>query len=100
MADGWQITDDGYELWIANGVAQDGTLLPASAYIRQGMSNFAYGPAIPDGLYRLEGDAWQDQFYTLNGSRGGFWYSEFSLHLAPCPTCYKNYLPLVLRQFP
>ncbi len=100
MADGWQITADGYELWIANGVAQDGTLLPASAYIRQGMSNFAYGPAIPDGLYRLEGDAWQDQFYTLNGSRGGFWSSEFSLHLAPCPTCYKNYLPLVLRQFP
>jgi hypothetical protein len=99
MADGWQITDDGYELWIANGVAQDGTLLPASAYIREGMSNFAYGPSIPDGLYRLEGDAWQDQFYTLNGSRGGFWYSEFSLHLASCPTCYKNYLPLVLRNY-
>jgi len=97
MADGWQITDQGYELWIANGVAQDGTLLPASAYIREGMSDFAYGPVIPDGLYRLEGDAWENQFYTLNGSRGGFWYSEFSLHLATCPTCPRVYLPLVLR---
>ncbi len=98
MADAWQITDAGYELWIANGVAQDGTLLPVSAYIREGMSAFAYGPAIPDGLYRLEGDAWEDQFYTLNGSRGGFWYSEFSLHLGPCPTCRRIYLPLVLRR--
>ncbi|MBU0703307.1 MAG: hypothetical protein KKC18_05515, partial [Chloroflexi bacterium] len=97
MADGWQITDEGYELWIANGVAQDGTLLPASAYIREGMGNFAYGPEIPDGMYRLEGDAWENQFYTLNGSRGGFWYSEFSLHLGSCPTCHRVYLPLVLR---
>jgi len=98
MADGWQITDEGYELWIANGVAQDGTLLPVSAYIREGMSNFDYGPGIPQGLYRLEGDAWENQFYTLNGSRGGFWYSEFSLHLASCPTCHSVYLPLVLRE--
>jgi len=99
MADGWQITDDGYELWIANGAAQDGTLLPASAYIREGMSNFAYGPEIPDGMYRLEGDAWENQFYTLNGSRGGFWYSEFSLHLGSCPTCHRVYLPLTLRNY-
>ena len=99
MADGWQTTGEGYELWIANGVAQDGTLLPASAYIREGMSNFAYGPEIPHGLYRLEGDAWEEQFYTLNGSRGGFWYSEFSLHLASCPTCHSIYLSLVLRNF-
>lgn len=99
MADGWQITDDGYELWIANGVAQDGTLLPASAYIREGMSDFASGPEIPHGLYRLEGDAWNNEFYTLNGSRGGFWYSEFSLHLASCPTCNRVCLPLVLRNY-
>jgi len=99
MADGWQITDEGYELWVANGVAQDGTLLPVSAYIREGMSNFDYGPEIPDGLYRLEGDAWDNQCYTLNGSRGGFWYSEFSLHLAPCPTCPSVYLPLTLRNY-
>jgi hypothetical protein len=99
MADGWQITDEGYELWIANGVAQDGTLLPASAYIREDMPNFAYGPEIPHGLYRLEGDAWEGQFYTLNGSRGGFWYSEFSLHMAPCPTCHSLHLPLTLRNY-
>ena len=99
MADGWQITDEGYELWIANGVSQDGMLLPASAYIREGMPNFAYGPEIPEGMYRLEGDAWEDQFYTLNGARGGFWSSEFSLHLCSCPTCHHVYLPLVLRGY-
>jgi hypothetical protein len=100
MADGWQITDQGYELWIANGVASDGTLLPVSAYFREGMppaGGFQYGPPIPHGLYRLEGDAWNDQFYTLNGSRGGFWYSEFSLHLSFCPTCNEVFLPLTLR---
>jgi hypothetical protein len=99
MADGWQVTEHGYELWIANGVAQDGTLLPVSAYIREGMSDFEYGPTIPDGLYRLEGDAWNNQFFTLNGSRGGFWYSAFNLNLALCPTCYENYLPAVLRDY-
>jgi hypothetical protein len=97
MADGWQMTDYGYELWIANGVAQDGILLPASAYFREGMTDFAYGPPIPHGLYRLEGDTWGDQFYTLNGSRGGFWYSEFSLHFGQCPTCHQVFLPLILR---
>jgi len=99
MADGWQITDEGYKLWIANGVAQDGTLLPASAYLKAGEKNFQYGPLIPHGLYRLEGDAWDDQFFTLNGSRGGFWYSEYSLHLAPCPVCHQVDLPLVLRDY-
>ena len=98
MADGWQIQDGNYQLWIANGVAQDGTLLPVSAYIQEGMSTFEYGPGVPQALYRLEGDAWEDQFYTLNGSRGGFWYSPYSLHLAPCPTCQRVFLPLVLRR--
>ncbi|MBN1813131.1 MAG: hypothetical protein JXA14_14945 [Anaerolineae bacterium] len=97
MADGWQATEDGYEIWIANGVAQDGTLLPISAYFREGMSDFAYGPPIAYGMYRLEGDGWDGQFFTLNGSRGGFWSSEFSLHLAPCPTCHEAFAPLVLR---
>ena len=98
MADGWQITDEGYELWIANGVAQDGTLLPASAYLKEGEKNFQYGPAVPHGLYRLEGGAWNDQFYTLNGSRGGFWSSEFSLQLVSCPfrACHAIFLPLML----
>jgi hypothetical protein len=99
MADGWQITPEHHELWIAGGVAQDGTLLPASAYIREGMSNFAYGPAIPEGLYRLEGDGWEGEFYTFNGARGGFSYSPIGLHLASCPTCYPSYLPLTLRSY-
>jgi hypothetical protein len=97
MADGWQIEDGQYQIWIAGGVALDGTLLPASAYAAQGMPNFQYGPEIPDGLYRLEGDAWENEFHTLNGSRGGFWYSEFSLHLEVCPNCFKTFLPEVLR---
>jgi hypothetical protein len=97
MADGWQITEHGYELWIANGVAGNGTLLPASAYFREGMSEFAYGPGVPEGLYRLEGDGYEGQFFTLNGARGGFSSSEASLQLAPCPTCREIYLPLVLR---
>jgi hypothetical protein len=96
MADGWQVTDHGYELWVANGVAQDGTLLPASAYFREGMTSFAYGPSIPEGMYRLEGDGWGDQFFTLNGARGGFWYSDFSLQLAACPRCSRVFLPLTL----
>ena len=101
MADGWAVFDGHYQLWIANGVAQDGTLLPATAYFQEGMTDFAYGPEIPHGLYRLEGDAWENQFYTLNGSRGGFWYSEFSLHLADCPPrfCHGVFLPLVLRSY-
>jgi len=98
MADGWQITDEGYELWIANGVARDGTLLPVSAFIREDEIDFEYGPEIPHGLYRLEGDAWDNEFYTLNGSRGGFWYSEFSLHLGSCPTCHRIYLPVALQE--
>jgi hypothetical protein len=97
MADGWQITDQGYELWIAGGVAQDGTLLPASAYFREGMTGFAYGPPVSEPLYRLEGDSYAGQFFTLNGSRGGFWSSPFSLHLASCPTCNEIFLPLTIR---
>ena len=97
MADGWQITEHGYELWLANGVAQNGTLLPASAYIREGMPHFVYGPPVRDPLYRLEGDSYQGRFFTLNGSRGGFWPSEFSLQLVPCPGCNKLYVPLLLR---
>ena len=93
MADGWQITDEGYELWIANGVAQDGTLLPASAFLKEGEKDFQYGPAIPHGLYRLEGDAWNDQFYTLNGSRGGSGLasSAYNWYPAPCPSATRSF---------
>jgi hypothetical protein len=99
MADGWSDVDGTYRLWIANGVAQNGTLLPASAYFEEGMTDFAYGPPLPDPLYRLEGDAWEGEFYTLNGSQSGFWSSTKSLHLAPCPICHACYMPLILRQF-
>jgi len=97
MADGWQLTEHGYELWIANGVAGNGTLLPASAYLREGTGGFEYGPPVPDGLYRLEGDGYDGAFFTLNGARGGFWTSPFSLHLEACPVCYEIFLPLTLR---
>jgi hypothetical protein len=97
MADGWAIHNGQYQLWLANGVAQDGTLLPVSAYIQEGMMNFAYGPEIPVGMYRLEGSGWNDQFFTLNGSRGGFWSSEFSFNLGPCPACNELFLPVSLR---
>ncbi len=32
MADGWQIYEGRHQIWIANGVSQDGMLLPATAY--------------------------------------------------------------------
>ncbi|MBN1535793.1 MAG: hypothetical protein JW908_03595 [Anaerolineales bacterium] len=98
MADGWQATEDGYELWIANGVSQYGSLLPASAYFREGMSDFAYGPPIPYSLYRLEGDGWDGQFFTLNGAQGSFNSSLYSLHLSSCPIWYKIFLPATLRE--
>ncbi len=87
MADGWQLTEIGHELWIANGVAQNGTLLPASAFIREGMVNFDYGPEMSESLYRTEGDSYGGRFFTLNGAQGGFSHSKVSLHLAPCPDC-------------
>jgi hypothetical protein len=62
------------------------------------MSSFEYGPPVPDAMYRLEGDGYEGEFFTLSGSRGGFWTSEFSLHLAPCPICHKIFLPLTLRE--
>jgi hypothetical protein len=95
MADGWGMTDQGYELWIANGVAGDGSLLPASAFFREGMSGFAYGPEVPEALYRLEGDGFQGEFYTLNGSRGGFSPSQLNLRLGKCPGCFQVFLPLM-----
>jgi hypothetical protein len=97
MADGWQVQDGEYQIWIANGVAQDGTLLPASAYASATSGGFVPGPALPVGLYRLEGTGFNDQFVTAGGSQGGFWYSKHHLRLTQCPTCYENYVPAVLR---
>ena len=98
MADGWQIYDGRYQIWIANGVAQDGTLLPASAYADAATGGFVSGPALPVGLYRLEGDGWNGQFYTVQGAAGGFQYSDYNQLLVQCPTCYAAYLPCVLRE--
>lgn len=97
MADGWQVLDGEYQIWIANGVAQDGTLLPASAYASETSGGFDYGPELPVGLYRLEGAGLDGQFFTVGGSQGGFWYSNHNLLLVQCPTCYDDYLPMVLR---
>jgi hypothetical protein len=99
MADGWQTYDGQYQIWLANGVAQDGTLLPASAYADATTGGFLYGPTLPVSLYRLEGGGWNGQFYTLQGSAGGFWYSDYNQLLVRCPTCYPVHLPLVLRGY-
>lgn len=99
MADGWQVQDGRYQIWIANGVAQDGTLLPASAYADETTGGFGYGPGLPVGLYRLEGDGYDGQFYTVGGSQGGFWYSKHNLLLVQCPECNDIYLPLVVRNY-
>jgi hypothetical protein len=97
MADGWQMTEHGYELWMANGVAGNGTLLPASAYFREGRSGFEYGPPVPEPLYRLEGDGYEGAFFALNGARGGFSTTQLSFHLEACPVCHRIFLPLTLR---
>jgi hypothetical protein len=98
MADGWQVYDGRYQIWIANGVAQDGTLLPASAYADATTGGFLSGPELPVSLYRLEGDGWDGQFYTLQGAAGGFSYSAHNQLLVHCPTCYSVHLPLLLRE--
>ena len=97
MADGWQIYEGHYQIWIANGVAQDGTLIQASAYVDETTGGFVYGPEPVVGLYRLEGDGWDGQFFVEQGAAGGFWYRDFNHLLVQCPTCYRNYLPVILR---
>jgi hypothetical protein len=97
MADGWQIYNGQYQIWIANGVDQFGKLLPASAYMDATTGGFVPGPDIPVSLDRLEGDGWNGQFYTLSGSAGGFSYSSYNQRLEQCPTCYPVHLPLVVR---
>jgi hypothetical protein len=63
MADGWQVQDGQYQIWIANGVNQTGRLFPASAYAGATSGAFVPGPGLPASLYRLEGDGWDGQFY-------------------------------------
>lgn len=99
MADGWMVYEGRYQIWLANGVAQDGTLLPASAYADETTGGFVYGPEIPVALYRLEGDGWDGQFYAEQGAAGGFMYSTHNQLLVQCPVCHSVYLPLVLRDY-
>jgi len=97
MADGWQIYDGEYQIWIANGVTQNGTLLPTSAYLSQSSGGFQYGPGIPVGMYRLEGDGWEGLFFTEGGARGGFTSSKNNYLLTRCPACYDIFAPLILK---
>jgi len=98
MADGWRTARSGHQIWIANGVAKDGTLLPASAYADATTGGFVYGPDLPIALYRLEGDGWMGAFYVEQGAAGGFNYSTYNQTLVPCPECYPVYLPLLLKE--
>ncbi|MFL7791025.1 MAG: hypothetical protein AB8I69_02710 [Anaerolineae bacterium] len=97
MADGWQMYQGQYQIWMANGVAQDGTLLPFSAYASATSGGFQYGPDVPVGLYRVEGDGWVDSFYMVGGSEGGFSPSRHNLLLARCSWCSESFIPLALR---
>jgi hypothetical protein len=97
MADGWQFHDGRYQIWIANGVAQGGTLLPTSAYADETTGGFVRGPDLPVALYRLEGDGWMGHFYTEGGAAGGFSYSAHNQLLMRCPECHEIYLPLTIR---
>jgi hypothetical protein len=101
MADGWQVHRGDYQIWLANGVAGNGMILPSSAYASDG-TPFTYGPEIPLGLYRLEGSGWgasgwQASFYTFNGAYSGLAGTRASFLLAQCPWCAEIRLPLVLR---
>jgi hypothetical protein len=96
MADGWQIYRGRYRIWMANGVAQDGTLLPISVYADETTGGFVGGPEVPIAMYRGEGTGHDDGFYMMDGSKGGFWYSHSNLLLSQCPWCAEVDLPLIL----
>lgn len=100
MADGWQIYQGQYQIWMANGVAQNGTLLPISAYASATSGGIQSGPEVPVGLYRVEGDGWVDSFYMIGGAAGGFNSSRYNQLLVRCPWCSETFVPLVLRDFP
>ena len=97
MADGWQTYNGQHQIWLANGVSQDGQLLPASAYASETSGGFVYGPELPVELYRLEGTGYNGQFFTVGGSQGGFWYSQHNMLLVQCPQCQKVFMPVTLR---
>jgi hypothetical protein len=57
MADGWRIHEGRHQIWIANGVAQDGTLLPASAYADETTGGFVYPVEVAQLLRQADHDA-------------------------------------------
>ena len=99
MADGWQVQDGRYQIWIANGIDHNGRLLPASAYADNTTGGLVLGPELPVALYRLEGDGWNGLFYTIQGARLMFVYSAHNQLLVQCPRCPRAYLPLTLKHY-
>ena len=97
MADGWQIYNGEYQIWLANGVDQTGQLLPTSAYASETSGGFLDGPKVPEPLYRLEGDGWEGRFYTIGGAQGGFMNSPYTYLLEHCPECFQIFTPLVVK---
>lgn len=89
MADGWKIHNGRYQIWIANGVAQDWSLIGATAYADESTGGFVYGPPPLTSLYRLEGDSWLGHFYAEQGSSGGFTHTANQEQLVQCPACLE-----------
>jgi hypothetical protein len=86
-----------YQIWMANGVAQDSSLLPISVYASATSNGFQPGPDVPVALYRGEGDGWVDSFYMIGGSGGGLLTSRYNQLLVQCPWCSETFIPLTLR---
>ena len=89
MADGWKIHHGRHQIWIANGVAKDWSLIGATAYADASTGGFVYGPPPLSKRYRLEGDGWSGHFYAEQGSSGGFTYSTNQERLVQCPDCLE-----------
>ncbi|MBN1583532.1 MAG: hypothetical protein JXA89_22680 [Anaerolineae bacterium] len=99
MADGWRTYNGRYQIWLANGVAQNGALIQASAYADETTGGFVYGPRPTVALYRLEGTGWNGQFFVEQGAAGGFQYTYHNHLLVQCPICARSYLPTVLNDY-
>jgi hypothetical protein len=69
MADGWSTHRGRHQIWIANGMDQNGTLLWASAYADRTTGGFVTGPIPAMDGDSSEGDGWNGQFYVLGGAR-------------------------------
>ena len=89
MTDGWKMHNGRYQIWIANGVAQDGSLIGATAYADESTGGFVYGPHPLTKLYRLEGDGWSGHFYVEQGASGGFTHTSNQEQLVQCPACLE-----------